>query len=50
MARRVPGAHSPPSGGGGCRHDRVHDRGRALPEHYSGVALPLGLVIPPLTS
>ena len=33
-----------PTGGKGvpCRHDRVHDRGRALPEHLSGVAVPLG--------
>ena len=31
-------------GGGGvpCRHVRVHDCGRALPEHPSGVAVPVG--------
>ena len=49
MAWRVRGAHSPPSGGGEggvpFRHDWVHDRGCALSEHYSGVALPLGLVV-----
>ena len=35
-----------PRGGGGLplRQDRVHDRGRTLPEHYSGVALPPGLM------
>ena len=31
----------PVGGGVPCRHDRVHDCGRALPEHPSGVALPL---------
>ena len=29
-------------GGVPCRHDQVHDCGRALPEHPSGVAVPLG--------
>ena len=32
-------------GGASFRHDRVHDRGRALPEHVSKVAVPLGLVV-----
>ena len=35
------------AGGGGVslRHDRVHDRGRALPEHLFRVAVPLSLVV-----
>ena len=39
-------AGAAPLGGGGvlCRHARVHDYGRSLPEHPSGVALPLGPV------
>ena len=37
-----PAPHHLGGGGGPCKHARVHDYGRALPEHPSGVAVPLG--------
>ena len=39
-----PARHHRGGGGVPCRHAWVHDYGRALPEHPSGVAVPLGLL------
>ena len=44
-ARSVPGVADRRGEGVPCKHDRVRDRGRALPEHLSEVAVPLGLIM-----
>ena len=44
-AKRPSASAGGEGGGVPFRHHRVHGRGRALPEHLSGVAVPLGLVV-----